>query len=73
MDIVACIDKRFVMPTGVMMYSVCVNNPDMDIVFHIIADNSVTSRDKCDLEETVTAFRGKQIVFYLVVETESWA
>ena len=69
MDIVACIDKGFVMPTGVMMYSVCVNNPDVDIVFHIIADNSVTQRDKRDLEETVTAFQEKQVVFYLVVET----
>ena len=38
MDIVACTDKWFVMPTGVMMYSVCVNNPDMDIVFHVITD-----------------------------------
>ena len=35
MDIVACTDKNYVMPTGVMMYSVCVNNADEDIVFHI--------------------------------------
>jgi lipopolysaccharide biosynthesis glycosyltransferase len=28
-EIVACTDKWFVMPAGVMMYSVCVNNPDV--------------------------------------------
>ena len=66
MDIVACTDKWFVMPTGVMMYSVCVNNPDLDIVFHIIHDESITEKDKHDLEQTVTAFHGKQIVFYMV-------
>ena len=43
MDIVACTDNRFVMPTGVMIQSVCVNNPDVDIVFHIIVDDSVTT------------------------------
>ncbi len=28
-DIAACSDRNFVMPTGVMMQSVCVNNPDV--------------------------------------------
>ena len=64
MDIVACIDKNFVMPTGVMMYSVCVNNADVDIVFHVIKDESVTDKDRIDLEETVMAFERKTIVFY---------
>ena len=44
MDIVASTDKWYVMPTGVMMYSVCVNNPDVEIVFHVIHDDSVTSK-----------------------------
>ena len=64
MDIVASTDKWYVMPTGVMMQSVCVNNPDMDIVFHVIHDDSVTSKDRRDLEETVTVFKGKSIAFY---------
>ena len=66
MDIVACTDKRYVMPTGVMMYSVCVNNTDVDIVFHVIHDDGVTSKDQRDLEETVTVFEGKSILFYHV-------
>lgn len=70
MDIVACTDKWFVMPTGVMMYSVCVNNPEVDIVFHVIHDDSVTSKDRRDLEETVTVFEGKSITFYHVDVTK---
>ena len=46
--IVACLDHGFVMPTGVMMYSVCVNNPDVDINFHLIVDESVTADDRND-------------------------
>ena len=68
-DIVACTDKWFVMPTGVMMYSVCVNNPDVGIVFHIIKDDSVTAQDEHDLEETVTAFKGKRVAFYTADDT----
>ena len=47
-DIVACTDKRYVMPTGVMMISVCENNPETDIVFHIIVDDSIDIEDKID-------------------------
>ena len=57
-EIVTCI-KRFVMPTGVMMYSVRVNNPDVDIVFYVIHDDSVTSKNRMDLEESITIFEGK--------------
>ena len=69
-EIVACTDKLFVMPAGVMMYSVCVNNPDVHIVFHVIHDDSVTSEDRRDLEETVTVFEGKSIAFYHVDVTK---
>ena len=65
-DIVACTDKWYVMPTGVMMYSVCVNNPDVDIVFHVFYDDSVTSKNRRDLEKTVAGFSGKSIAFYHV-------
>ena len=66
MDIVACIDKGFVMPTGVMVYSLCFNNQNVDIVFHFIIDESVTERDKQDLKKTVCDFKGKQVEFYYV-------
>ena len=53
MDIVACTDKWFVMPTGVMMYSVCANNQDTEIMFHLVVDESVTDADRNDLKKTV--------------------
>jgi lipopolysaccharide biosynthesis glycosyltransferase len=63
-EIVVCVDKWFVMPTGVMMYSVCMNNPNVDIRFHVIADDSVPELGKDDLREMVEKFSGKEIVFY---------
>ena len=34
-DLVACLDGGYVMPTGVMKYSVCANKPDSVIDFHL--------------------------------------
>ena len=66
MDIVACLDKGFVMPTGVMMYSVCANNQETEIMFHLVVDESVTDTDRNDLKRTVESFQGKQVAFYTV-------
>jgi lipopolysaccharide biosynthesis glycosyltransferase len=66
MDIVACTDNNYVMPTGVMMYSVCVNNQDSDITFHIVADESVTNKQKEQFQQTISLFANKQIIFYNV-------
>ena len=63
-DIAACTDERYVMQTGVMMLSVCENNPETDIDFHIIADDNMEAEDRRDLEEIVTPYRGKSVVFY---------
>lgn len=65
LDIVVCPDKQYVMPTGVMMQSVCVNNPDVDIVFHVIVGNGVTDSDKKDLESITKPFGGKSVLFYM--------
>jgi lipopolysaccharide biosynthesis glycosyltransferase len=67
-DIAACIDRHFVMPTGVMMQSVCVNNPDVDIMFHIIVNDDITDGDKRDLEDVTAPFCGKSVVFYRASE-----
>ena len=64
MDIVVCADHRFVMPTGVMMYSLCCNNQDVDIVLHVICSNSVSDKDKADLCGVIQKFSGKRILFY---------
>ena len=64
MDIVVCTDKWFIMPTGVMMQSVCQNNVDETIVFHVIVGENVSKEDKQDLEDLLKAFQGKSVVFY---------
>ena len=63
-NIVACTDKKFIMPTGVMMTSVCENNMDTDVVFHIIVDEDVNTDDCQDLKDAVTIYRGKSVLFY---------
>lgn len=63
-NIVACTDKKFMMPTGVMMTSVCENNMDTDVVFHIIVDEDMNTDDCRDLKDIVAAYRGKSVLFY---------
>ena len=69
MDIVVCFDKGFVMPTGVMMYSLCVNNicEGEEITFHAIIDDSVTNKDKQDICRNLDVFSEHiKIHFYYV-------
>jgi len=66
--IVACFDKGFVMPTGVMMCSVCVNNPDVDIQFHIITDMDVTEEDRDDIASVVAPYHRASVRFYRIAE-----
>ena len=66
MDILACTDNKFVMPTGVMMQSVCENDKDIEITFHIIIDEGVTEQSKNDLKKVVDHFEGKHLSFYKV-------
>ena len=64
MEIVVCLDKWYVVPTGVLMYSVCANNQDADITFHVLVDESVNQKAKSDLRDTVEGFANKQVIFY---------
>ena len=64
--IAVCLDKGFVMPTGVMMYSVCVNNQDADIDFHVLIDDSVTEEDQQDLKDIANKFSGKRVHYYTI-------
>ena len=53
MHILACTDHRFVITTGVMIRSVCVNNKNIDIVFHVIVDDSVSYKDKSKISKVL--------------------
>ena len=64
-DIVVCIDDKFVMPTGIMIHSICVNNPEVEIAFHVIT-NQVSDKNKKKLLDTIIPFHSKSIAFYNV-------
>lgn len=64
-DIVVCIDNKFVMPTGIMIHSICVNNPEVEIAFHVIT-NQVSDKNKKKLLDTIIPFHSKSIAFYNV-------
>lgn len=69
LEIVACTDKRNVMPTCVMMCSVCVNNPDLIIRFHIITDVDVADEDRDDIATVVAPYKNRaRIEFYHITE-----
>lgn len=62
MDILLSTDKNYIMPTGVTMKSVCVNN---DVVtFHVITDDSVSERQKQQLKNVVCKPECQKVVFY---------
>ena len=62
MNIVCCTDHNYIMPTGVMICSVCINHPDVIVNFYIICNSDVTEQDKTDLEE-ITSRYNHQINF----------
>ena len=66
MDIVHCIDNSYVAQCGVTITSVCVNNVNEVILFHILTTNlSIFNREM--LKKIVDKYRQK-IIFYNVDE-----
>lgn len=64
MDIVFSADTNYIMPAGVMMTSVCINNQDADITFHALIDESVTDEQKQQLEKVVDGNSRHRIAYY---------
>lgn len=62
MHIVCSTDDNYVMPTGIMLTSLCVNNPKIDIHVHVLFENLKESNIK-SLTKTVE-FYNKRISFY---------
>ena len=67
-EIVLCTDHRYIMPAGVMMYSVCKNNKDGGVRFHVIVDESVTEEDRADLRDVA----GRSAVFFYEVDGQAF-
>lgn len=64
MDIVCCPDKNYVMPTGVMICSLCENNREETVNFHIIHVD-LSEKDKASLENIVHRYN-KTVYFYKI-------
>lgn len=66
MDIVVCIDSNYVMPCGVMLYSICKNNQESDITFHVVVDESVNQTMQQSLENVLLPKSSKKRRFYYI-------
>lgn len=64
MDIVCSLDNNYVMPTGIMICSLCENNQDEDVVFHILSAD-ISEENKGHLKNLVFRYH-HQIVFYYI-------
>ena len=65
MNIVCCTDHNYIMPTGVMICSACVNHHDCTISFHVVCNDDVTEEDKQDLKDIVCKYHHK-IEYYAI-------
>ena len=66
MNIVCCTDHNFIMPCGIMMYSLCKNNPSHRIDFFVIIDESVTPSDKELLIQVTESYPLSNCMFCLI-------
>ena len=64
--IVCSTDTNYIMPTGVMMKSVSMNNYEEKICFHVIVDESVTEDQRKQLERVVGDCSKHKVLFHLV-------
>lgn len=67
-EIVACTDHRYVMLVGVMIHSVCKNNKDQEVRFHIVIDENVTEEDRNDLRDVA----GRNVVLFYEVGSQAF-
>jgi len=66
MNILLSTDYNYVMPTGVLMHSIGINNP-ADIHYYILVNNSITEENKTSLLRIARKY-GNEISFYVVGE-----
>lgn len=66
MNILTCTDSRFVIPTGIMLCSVCKNNSSCNLNIFIIIDNSVTEKQKDDVKSELCKFSNVKVEFLKV-------
>lgn len=68
MVVACCTDDNFVMPCGIMLKSLCLNNYDTDILVYLIIDASVSEKSKLLLQSCVGNSEKHVIEFCLIDE-----
>jgi lipopolysaccharide biosynthesis glycosyltransferase len=64
MDIVFCIDNNFVQHCGVTITSICENNREENLKFHILTDN-LSDKNKRIVEKIVADYKKQIKIYYL--------
>ena len=64
MQICLCINNGYTMPCGVLMYSICLTNPNTHITFHILHDGVVAENRR--LLADIAEKAGNACSFYLI-------
>lgn len=62
-NIVCCTDHKYIMPTGVMIYSVCKNHQENTVIFHLICNDDITPNDKEKIKKIIVKFKN-HVIFY---------
>lgn len=74
MHIAFCTDSNYIMPTGVAMISVCENNKNEDIEFHIVFTSSTSSNESLNITieplKAIAEKYGSSFHCYLLAEKE---
>ena len=60
-NVVCCLDDNFVMPSGIMLYSLCDNNKNTNLCVYVIY-SELTDENIQKLQDTINVF-GQRIVF----------
>lgn len=72
MEIVACTDKNYLMPCGVMLCSICINNQSESISFHIVSDNSLDEKAQQSLRKIINAYSNNKTIHFYKVDSENF-
>ena len=70
MNIVFCLDHNFVMPCGVLLQSICVNNCNVHLAFYAITDDSLTDIDRRDLQNIINRRGSKNSIQFVSLKDE---
>lgn len=66
MNVVVCTDANYIMPCGIMLKSLCMNNKDESISFFFVVNETVNQTLKKQLTEIIGEYPNKRIYFFLI-------